>query len=151
MDKIRVQTKDLGSSGPRPESSAQVGGFAPLRLTLEAIGMSIDVQQPNVVVGRHSDAEVRLALPEISRRHCRIAFENDRWRVYDLSSLNGVFVNGERMQEATLYDGDRLQLGTFSMVVELSARTGALRGECTHSRCAKHRRGDPRSKTRKLR
>ena len=129
MEEIHVQTKGLGSLGPRPESSGQVGGFAPLRLTLEAIGLSIDVRQPDVIVGRHSDAEVRLALPEISRRHCRIVFENDRWRVYDLSSLNGVFVNGERMQEATLYDGDRLQLGTFSMVVECSAPNAAAREE----------------------
>ena len=93
-------------------------GFVPLVLVLEPIALRIEVQRPDVIVGRHSEAEVRLALPEISRRHCRLAFENQQWRVYDLKSLNGVFVNGERMQEATLYDGDHLQLGTFIFLVE---------------------------------
>ncbi len=93
-------------------------GFVPLRLVLEPIGLRVEVRKPEVIVGRHSQAEVRLALPEISRRHCRLAFENQQWHVYDLNSLNGVFVNGERMQEATLYDGDHLQLATFVFLVE---------------------------------
>ncbi len=93
-------------------------GFSPLRLLLEPVGLSIDVVQPEVIVGRHSQAEVRFALPDISRRHCRLVFEEQQWRVYDLDSLNGVFVNGERMQEATLYDGDHLQLGAFVFRIE---------------------------------
>jgi pSer/pThr/pTyr-binding forkhead associated (FHA) protein len=93
-------------------------GFIPLRLVLEPVDLNIEVNQPEVIVGRHSHAEVRLALPDISRRHCRLVFEEQQWRVYDLDSLNGVFVNGERMQEATLYDGDHLQLGTFIFRIE---------------------------------
>lgn len=118
MDEIRVQIEAHCLPGPHRDLGEPRESFIPLRLTLEPVGLSIEVQRPDVVVGRHSDAEVRLALPEISRRHCRLVFENQEWRVHDLNSLNGVFVNGERMQEATLYDGDRLQLGTFTIIVE---------------------------------
>jgi pSer/pThr/pTyr-binding forkhead associated (FHA) protein len=93
-------------------------GFRPLGLLLEPVGLRIEVVKPVAVIGRHSQAEVRLALPDISRRHCQLVFENREWRIYDLDSLNGVFVNGERMQEATLYDGDHLQLGTFIFRIE---------------------------------
>jgi pSer/pThr/pTyr-binding forkhead associated (FHA) protein len=117
MDDMRVQTETHFLAGPQRNPSGQGACFTPLRLTLEPVGLSFEVQRPDVIIGRHTDAEIRLALPEISRRHCRLIFENHQWRVYDLNSLNGVFVNGERMHEATLYDGDRLQLGTFSIVV----------------------------------
>jgi pSer/pThr/pTyr-binding forkhead associated (FHA) protein len=101
-------------------------GFRPLLLVLEPIGLRIEVQQPHVVVGRHSEAEIRLASPDISRRHCRLVFENQLWRVIDLDSLNGVFVNGERMHEATLYQGDHLQIGKLTFLVE---HTVAAEGE----------------------
>jgi pSer/pThr/pTyr-binding forkhead associated (FHA) protein len=104
-------------------------GFMPLHLVLEPIGPRIEVHRPDVTVGRHSEAEVRLGLPDISRRHCRLVFENQHWRVIDLNSLNGVFVNGERMQEATLYHGDQLQLGTCTFVIEYAAPAAVSRNE----------------------
>jgi len=67
--------------------------------------------------GRHSDADIRLTLPDISRRHLPAGFSESEWRVHDLSSLNGVFVNGEQVQEAALYHGDALQLGSSVFVV----------------------------------
>jgi pSer/pThr/pTyr-binding forkhead associated (FHA) protein len=116
MEEVHGPTEAHPLQGPHrdPELPA---GFSPLRLMLEPNGVCFDVQRPEAIVGRHSSAEVRLALPDISRRHCRVVFENQQWRVYDLNSLNGVFVNGERMEEATLYDGDRLQVGECTFVV----------------------------------
>jgi pSer/pThr/pTyr-binding forkhead associated (FHA) protein len=104
-------------------------GFMPLHLVLEPVGPRIEVHRPDVIVGRHSEAEVRLGFPDISRRHCRLAFENQHWRVYDLGSLNGVFVNGERMEEATLYQGDHLQLGACGFIVEYGVPMAAVRDD----------------------
>jgi pSer/pThr/pTyr-binding forkhead associated (FHA) protein len=101
--------------------------FLPLCLTMDPV-MRIDVRKPDVVVGRHSEADVRLTLPDISRRHCRLVFENQHWRVLDLKSLNGVFVNGERMHEATLYSGDHLQLGELDFLVEYGLPAAAPDG-----------------------
>src|SRR5262245_23856502 len=94
---------------------------SPLRFLLMPGRVSIDVTQPDVVVGRHSLADVRLADPDISRRHCRLMLVEGLWRVQDLNSLNGVYLNGERIQEAVLYEGDRLRLGGCMLLVEQSA------------------------------
>lgn len=97
-------------TGPLPEQ------FVALRLELED-GQILDVHQPEVVVGRHSQADVRLALTDVSRRHCRLFFQGGCWRVQDLASLNGILVNEERMLEAPLYDGDRLRVGGFTFTI----------------------------------
>jgi pSer/pThr/pTyr-binding forkhead associated (FHA) protein len=96
-------------------------GFVPLELSLLPAGPSVELDRPDMVIGRHSDADVRLALPDVSRRHCRLFFQHGFWKIIDLNSMNGVFVNGERMQEATLYDGDHVRLGGFTFAVRLAA------------------------------
>jgi len=97
-------------------------GFVPLELTLMPAGPSVELNRPDMVIGRHSGADIRLALPDVSRRHCRFAFQHGFWKIIDLKSMNGVFVNGERMQEATLYDGDHVRLGGFTFAVRLAAQ-----------------------------
>src|ERR1043165_5790996 len=86
-------------------------GFVPLRLILEPERQHLEIDRPMVIVGRHSGAELRLSGEEVSRRHCQFAFENGQWRVCDLHSLNGVYVNGHRIIEATLYAGDLIVIG----------------------------------------
>jgi pSer/pThr/pTyr-binding forkhead associated (FHA) protein len=103
---------------PRQETPP---GFNPLRLLLLPGGLCVEMTRPNMLVGRHSEADVRLALPDVSRRHCRFLFQHGNWKVIDLDSTNGVFVNGERMHEATLYDGDQIRLGSFLFAVRLEA------------------------------
>lgn len=111
--------------GPhRPfDPGAVPDGFRPLRLVLQPGGLTIELDRPDLLVGRHSEADVRLALPDVSRRHCRIQYSSGQWRVVDLSSLNGVFVNGERMHESNLYDGDELRLGSFFFHVMVGGPT----------------------------
>ncbi len=104
-----------GAQGPHTHMPA---GFVPLRLRLEAEGERIEVRCPVAVVGRHSDADLRIAHPEISRRHCRFAFEGGVWRIRDLKSLNGVVLNNQAITEATLYAGDRLRLGCIGILIE---------------------------------
>lgn len=92
-------------------------GFAPLVLNLEAESVCIELACPDALLGRHSAADFRLAFPEISRRHCRVVFECGIWHIYDLKSLNGIFVNEERVSDAILYKGDRLRIGCVKMSV----------------------------------
>jgi pSer/pThr/pTyr-binding forkhead associated (FHA) protein len=89
-------------------------------------GLCIELTRPNMLVGRHSEADVRLALPDVSRRHCRFLFQHGHWKVIDLCSMNGVFVNGERMQEATLYDGDQVRLGSFLFAVRMETQIRSI-------------------------
>src|SRR5262249_51243393 len=81
-----------------------------------------------VLVGRHSSAAIRLPLPDVSRRHCRFVFGGGRWQVCDLRSLNGTFVNDERVAQSELRGRDRVRLGglTFLVAVVRPHAAGAL-------------------------
>jgi len=98
-------------------------GFVPLRLRLEEEHATIEVSCPVAIVGRHSDADVRFAFPDVSRRHCRLAFENGQWRIRDLQSLNGVYVNNLLTVDATLYAGDMLRIGCVILLVTAATPT----------------------------
>jgi pSer/pThr/pTyr-binding forkhead associated (FHA) protein len=100
--------------------------FFPLKLVLQPSGPVVELTRPDMIMGRHSEADVRLPLPDISRRHCRFLFTDRAWEVFDLDSLNGVFLNGERVKHAVLFDQDVLSIGGFRFQVDLSvsAATG---------------------------
>ena len=62
-------------------------------------------------IGRSLAADVRFDDPTVSRRHALIVRQPDGLRVLDDRSLNGVFVNGERVEWSTLADGDEIVIG----------------------------------------
>lgn len=71
----------------------------------------------NLVVGRGTEADLRINDPGISRRHIEFRSKqtgDDRVRVevYDLGSTNGMLVNGQKMASATLDDGSQVRIGT---------------------------------------
>jgi hypothetical protein len=62
-------------------------------------------------IGRSLAADVRFDDPTVSRRHALVVRQPDGVRVLDDRSLNGVFVNGERIEWQVLRDGDELVVG----------------------------------------
>lgn len=81
-------------------------------------GQSLEVEQ-EIVIGRE-DANLTIADPEISRRHVVIRPVDRGVEVEDLGSLNGTFVNGERIgQVVTLTAGGVVRVGTSEIEVEL--------------------------------
>jgi hypothetical protein len=62
-------------------------------------------------IGRSLTADVRFDDPTVSRRHAIIVLQNGGARVMDDRSLNGVFLNGERVEWSSLEDGDELVIG----------------------------------------
>ncbi|HEV3259286.1 MAG TPA: FHA domain-containing protein [Gemmataceae bacterium] len=112
----------LPLQGPHwhPERSvAAAVNFAPLRLLLQPGGTVVEVTKPDTLVGRHSEADIGLRLPDVSRRHCRFVFTNHHWHVFDLQSLNGLFVNGERVRQAMLRHRDTVRIGSLTFEVDL--------------------------------
>lgn len=107
--------------GPSPvaREADRCPAFAPLRLVNPAGGLVVRLTRPDMLIGRHRDADVRLPLADVSRRHCRFVFAEGSWQVFDLKSLNGVYLNGERVQQAVLRHRDVLSLGGYSFQVEL--------------------------------
>lgn len=63
------------------------------------------------VIGRSADCSVRIDDEALSRRHARIVREGDGFVLEDMSSLNGCWVGGRRVERTPLRDGDRVRLG----------------------------------------
>ena len=69
-------------------------------------------------VGRSSCAEIRLDDPTVSRRHALVVrTEDGGLKALDDRSLNGLFVNGNRVEWTALSDGDELEIGRFRLYV----------------------------------
>jgi pSer/pThr/pTyr-binding forkhead associated (FHA) protein len=68
-------------------------------------------------VGRAPRADFILDVALVSRLHCRITAADENLEVVDLSSTNGTFVNGTRVEKAHLRTGDRLRIGRVELTV----------------------------------
>jgi hypothetical protein len=66
-------------------------------------------------IGRSLAADVRFDDPTVSRRHALIVRQPDGVRVLDDRSLNGVFVNGTRVEGRVLHDGDEILVGRYRL------------------------------------
>jgi hypothetical protein len=70
------------------------------------------VPDKQILVGRSSDLDMVLVEDMVSRKHARIAMQQDQIWIEDLGSTNGTFVNGEKIKRARLKEGDRVLIGT---------------------------------------
>lgn len=68
-------------------------------------------------IGRSPTAHILLDDPTVSRRHAMIALDDGVLTVFDDRSLNGVYLNGERVEQATLADGDEVVIGCVHLFV----------------------------------
>ena len=82
------------------------------------------LDQETVTIGR--DASNALVLRDMasSSRHARLVKDENGWRMEDLGSSNGTFVNGWRIETVRLNTGDRLQIGASEFTFEDASRSG---------------------------
>lgn len=76
----------------------------------------IELRQPVTVIGRGSDADLRLADQAVSRRHAEIRVGGGEAVLNDLHSTNGTTVNGARITTTRLADGDEVRLGETLLI-----------------------------------
>ncbi|MFO0679629.1 MAG: DUF4388 domain-containing protein [Polyangiaceae bacterium] len=81
-----------------------------------------------IIVGRSSDLDMVLVEDMVSRKHARIAMQQDQIWIEDLGSTNGTFVNGEKIKRARLKEGDRVLIGTsiLKVIAGDAPREGAV-------------------------
>lgn len=79
-------------------------------------GSKYEIDQDFITLGRHPDSDVFLDDVTVSRRHVEISRSNDGFSVRDVGSLNGTYLNRERIEQAPLASGDELQVGTFRLL-----------------------------------
>ncbi|HEB90241.1 MAG TPA: FHA domain-containing protein [Deltaproteobacteria bacterium] len=80
-----------------------------------------------IVIGRAPDCDLLLQNESISRQHARISRDEEGWVLRDLGSKNGSRVNTFHVAEQVLRNGDRLDLGTIRMYVEIGPESAASR------------------------
>jgi membrane-bound lytic murein transglycosylase D len=68
-------------------------------------------------IGRGRESEIRIMDDIVSRPHAEVRFEGGRWWAYDLNSTNGIFVDGEKVDQVTLANNTRIILGQFGPVL----------------------------------
>jgi len=68
-------------------------------------------------IGRHPDSDIFLDDITVSRRHAEIRRDASGFSLHDVGSLNGTYVNRERVEGAELRSGDEIQIGKFKLVV----------------------------------
>lgn len=67
-------------------------------------------------IGRTPDADVFIDDEGVSRRHAKIAYDSGSVRLIDLGSTNGTFANGQKVDTRLLKDGDRIQIGSTTIL-----------------------------------
>ncbi|MDQ0795285.1 DUF3662 and FHA domain-containing protein [Streptomyces sp. B1I3] len=95
------------ASGPLPD--------AQVRRWIEINGTRHQISRPTLVMGRSTDADVRIDDPGVSRRHCEIRTGTPS-TIQDLGSTNGIVVDGQHTTRATLRDGSRIVVGSTTIV-----------------------------------
>ncbi|MEV4784561.1 DUF3662 and FHA domain-containing protein [Streptomyces tuirus] len=98
------------ASGQRPPAA---GGRT--RHWIEINGTRHQISRATLVMGRSTDADVRIDDPGVSRRHCEIRTGTPS-TIQDLGSTNGIVVDGQHTTRATLRDGSRIVVGSTTII-----------------------------------
>jgi pSer/pThr/pTyr-binding forkhead associated (FHA) protein len=79
-------------------------------------GSRFTLGEASTTIGRHPDSDIFLNDVTVSRRHAEVTHASGRFTVTDAGSLNGTYLNRERIDTAVMHSGDELQIGKFRLV-----------------------------------
>ena len=72
-----------------------------------------------IVIGRGNDVHYQIKSGALSRRHCQISDRGDYLELSDLESLNGTYLNQQKVKQARLANHDKIYLGPIVLEIEL--------------------------------
>src|SRR2546423_3973024 len=75
---VMDEPKLKGSHKKTPAPAGRTD-FIPMTLVLQPNGLKVELTRPEMLLGRHSGADLRLPMPDVSRRHCRFVFQDGVW------------------------------------------------------------------------
>jgi pSer/pThr/pTyr-binding forkhead associated (FHA) protein len=121
---LRIHAVDPMQDAPGPKDDVLVDlgdievGSGVLVVRAGAIaGQRLTLDLPLTRLGRHPQSDISLDDITVSRRHADIErLADGGYEIRDAGSLNGTYVNGERVEKARLGNGDEVQIGKFRMV-----------------------------------
>jgi len=112
---------ELDARGLSAEDQATIEALRPGTALLVVLrgpntGARFLLDDREVAAGRHPDSDIFLDDVTVSRKHALFVSSGDGYLVRDSGSLNGTYVNRERIDEAELHTGDEVQIGKFRLV-----------------------------------
>ncbi|MEO0136417.1 MAG: GGDEF domain-containing protein [candidate division WOR-3 bacterium] len=76
------------------------------------------LEKKEYIIGRANDCDFIIDGKEVSRKHARIYYEDGKFKIEDLNSTNGTFVNGKEITKAELKHGDEINIGNFTIIFD---------------------------------
>ena len=115
----------LGDSGESVDFHPPSTGAALVVASGHQAGTRYAITSDLLTVGRHPDSDIFLDDITVSRRHVELSTSNTGYVIRDVGSLNGTYLNGERLEESevSLTNGDELQIGKFKLLYLVSSST----------------------------
>jgi len=112
---------DASGPGEKRASSAHPGAVPTGGALLTVVSGELEADYfvltgEEAYIGRSPESSVLLDDVTVSRQHAKITRDDKGWLITDLRSLNGTYLNKERVDSGALSDGDELQIGKFRFV-----------------------------------
>ncbi len=81
-------------------------------------GQQFALDREEILIGRGTGCHIQIKDPKVSRTHAKIKIKAGQLTIEDLDSTQGILINGERVGDCQLENGDRIQLGDTQLHVE---------------------------------
>jgi len=108
--------EELGEEFPLPHDELEPGQALLLVKRGPNAGSTFLIESDSTTAGRDPGSDVFLDDVTVSRKHVVLERRGEAFFVRDVGSLNGTYVNGERVEETKLASGDEIQVGRFKLV-----------------------------------
>lgn len=102
---------------PAPPPPPVALNTSSLQQNVGELSQVIQPRNSELVVGRATDCDISIADPLVSRKHARLILNSSGGRIIDLESDNGTFVNGQRVVDSPIVEGDLIELGKAQFVL----------------------------------
>ena len=107
--------EDVGEEAGTPQADLEAGQALLVVQRGPNAGSKFLIDKDVTTAGRHPDSDIFLDDVTVSRRHAEFRRKDGQFYVHDSGSLNGTYVNRQRVEEALLANGDELQIGKFKL------------------------------------
>ncbi len=98
-----------------PQSELEVGQALLVVQRGPNAGSRFLIDKDVTTAGRHPESDIFLDDVTVSRRHAEFRRNDGKFSIHDVGSLNGTYVNRQRVEETQLANGDELQIGKFKL------------------------------------
>jgi pSer/pThr/pTyr-binding forkhead associated (FHA) protein len=107
--------EEIGEEVPSPQSELEPGQALLVVQRGPNAGSKFLIDKDVTTAGRHPESDIFLDDVTVSRRHAEFRRTDGKFSVHDGGSLNGTYVNRQRVEDTELANGDELQIGKFKL------------------------------------